>query len=91
MATIADEIAEILSRLSAEEQDRVLNYARALERAVRASRSRLPPGTPLTDLAPYFGTISREQADEMERAIEDGCARIELDEHPFDCARGSAI
>ena len=63
-------IIEQIAELTPEEQQRVLQ---ATQRLV----GKLPPGTPGRDLLRFAGTISKEDAEEMRQAIEEGCERIE--------------
>lgn len=88
MSTVAEELTDPLDQLSAEDQRRLLDYARDLARPRQdpmiAPRTPLPPGTPIRDLARFSGTLPPELADEIARIIEEGCERIDPDEHPFD-------
>lgn len=90
MSTVAEELNSLLDHLSAEDQQRLLNYARELahpallQGPLIVPRTPLPPGTPIRDLARFSGTLPPELADEMARIIEDDCERIDPDEHPFD-------
>ncbi|HEX6797815.1 MAG TPA: hypothetical protein VF116_08905 [Ktedonobacterales bacterium] len=88
MSTVAEELVGLLDRLSAEDQEHVLDYARDLARPRQGTlitpRTPLPPGTPMRDLARFSGTLPAELADEMARIIEEGCERIDPDEHPFE-------
>lgn len=76
MATIPEEIGAIVSSLPPDKQADVLKYVRQLAQPT----STLPPGTPLKALLAFRPTISPEAVDEMEKAIEEGCERIELDD-----------
>jgi hypothetical protein len=78
MATIPEEVNEILNRLPADKQRQVLDYARSLDVA-NTSSSPLPPGTPFEVLRAFKPTLSPETVDEMQRAIEEECERIEPD------------
>lgn len=49
-----------------------------------------PKGTPGKDLLRFAGTISAEDADEMMRAIEEGCERIEPDDDAWAVLERSA-
>ncbi len=80
MATIPEEVTEVLNRLPLDKQQQVLDYARIVEQASSAPRSTLPPGTPFKVLRAFKPTMSREAVDEMERAINEECERIEPDD-----------
>jgi hypothetical protein len=80
MATIPEEVTNIVSRLPQDKQQQVLDYVRSVEQALIATPSPLPPGTPFEKLRAFKPTISREAAEEMERAIEEGCETIEPDD-----------
>ena len=43
-------------------------------------RSVLPPGTPMSELLKLQGSISHQDAEEMKRAIEEGCEQIDYDD-----------
>lgn len=47
---------------------------------VRFGASPLPPPTPGSELLKFSGTLSKEEADEQRRIIEEGCERIDDDE-----------
>lgn len=82
MATIPDEVAAILRRLSPDQQRHALDFARLLER--RAASAALPmtppPGKPLSMLAAFQPSVTPDLVDELERAIEEGCEGIEPDD-----------
>jgi hypothetical protein len=65
-------LIEQLERLPLSKQQRVLDYARSLAEPLR--------GTPGEDFLELCGTLSRESAEEMTRAIEEGCEQIDLDD-----------
>ena len=74
MSAISNEIASILNHLSADKQRRVLNFVRSLDQFNEIS------GTPVEDLLQFVGSLPEEIVQEMERAIETGCERIEPDD-----------
>jgi len=78
MATIAEEVLDILNRLPPAEQQRVLAYARA--QAAQFPSTLLPQGKPVTDFLAFRSSLDPETVDEMARAIEEGCERIEPDD-----------
>jgi hypothetical protein len=64
--------------------DRVKSMFREREVAItvsdvddRSKRTKLPPGTPMSELLKFRGMISNEDAEEMKRIIEEGCERID--------------
>ena len=69
-----DKLRAALDRLSEDEQDRVIRFADEL------STNKAPEGTPLKDLMPFFGCISEETADQMEKDIEEAFERIDPNE-----------
>jgi hypothetical protein len=80
MATSADELLDVLSRLPADQQRRVLGYARALaERSLPISTP--PPGKPASELLKFPPTLTHEEVESMRRAIEEGCETIEPEEY----------
>jgi hypothetical protein len=66
-------ILEQLSKLSEDKQMEVLSYAQALA-AHKAA------GVPGSDLLRFAGAIPALQLDQMERAIEDGCEKVDRSE-----------
>lgn len=88
MSAVAEELTGLLDHLSTEDQQRVLDYARALARPRQgpliAPRTPLPPGTPIRDLARFVPSAPSEAIEDMARIIEEDCERIDPDEHPFD-------
>jgi hypothetical protein len=74
MSALEEELSERLKKLRPEQRQKVLEYTRAL-------RTEPLRGTPIEALRPFLGIWSKEEADEIERAIEEeGCERVELDE-----------
>jgi hypothetical protein len=61
-----------LEKLDAADQQRVLDFVRALG-------SSAPSGTPGADLAGFSGALSGESVDAMLAVIEEGCERIDED------------
>lgn len=90
MSTVAEELNGLLDHLSAEDQLRLLDYARALAHPASSQgplsrpRTPLPPGTPIRDLAQFVPSAPSEAIEDMARIIEEDCERIDPDEHPFD-------
>lgn len=74
--SLRDEILRQLEQLSAEQQQRVLDYARSL------AQSELPPGTPGEVLLEHIGTFKFAPGalDEIAQAIEEDCERIDWGE-----------
>lgn len=72
MTTIADQIVEQINRLTEDQQRRVLEFARQLE---------LPEGIPGKALIAWaqHNRIPPEDLVTMQRAIEEGCERIDDD------------
>ena len=72
-ATIQHELCTMLGLLPVAQQHQVLEFARAL------ATSRIQ-GVPGANLLRFVGMIGESDLDEMSRAIEDGCERIDADE-----------
>ncbi|WP_240610801.1 DUF2281 domain-containing protein [Ammonifex thiophilus] len=70
---IREEILRELDRLPPELQREVLDFARALASSVSE-------GTPGEKLLRFAGILTPEEAELMERAIEEGCERVDLSE-----------
>src|SRR5438045_3968762 len=87
MATIPEEIRELVERLSLNKQRRVLEFAQELSQtdqdSVSLAISPLPPGTPGPVLlrALQRFKLPLEEVEAMEHAIEEGCERVDPDEH----------
>lgn len=85
MATVLEEIHKLVERLPLDRQQRVLEFAQNLTKTDQASiplslpTTPLPPGTPGTALLQMRFVSSREDAEAMERALED-CEKIDADE-----------
>lgn len=77
MATIAEELTELLAQLPLSEQERVLSFARALAHVATTPHTTLPPGTPGIVIAQM--RVDPETAKAMEEAHED-CEQIWPDE-----------
>lgn len=71
-SSLSEQIAEEAARLSPEDQQRALDFVRALETG--------QPETPADVWRRLAGLFSPEDLDEMERAIEEGCENIDPDE-----------
>ena len=69
-ASIKQEIIEQLDKLPLELQRRVLDFAHALVMST-------PRGTPGKDLLRFAGMIDEEDLKAIEKAIEEGCERID--------------
>jgi hypothetical protein len=80
MATVPEEVLDILNRLPLAEQQRVLEYARMRAQTTQISPSVLPQGKPIKDFLAFRSSLDPETVDEMARAIEEGCERIESDD-----------
>ena len=72
MSALEEEITERLKKLRPEQQTRVLEYARSLSRET-------PRGTPGEALRPFFGIWSKEEAEEIQRVVDDACERVDPD------------
>ncbi len=70
---IKQEILKELDRLPPELQRQVLDFARALGSSVSE-------GVPGKELLRFAGILTPEEAELMERAIEEGCERVDLSE-----------
>jgi hypothetical protein len=68
--SMRDEVFRELEKLDAADQERVMDFVRAL-------RSAEPHGTPGSELTRFAGILSKGSVDEMMAAIEDGCERID--------------
>ena len=69
-AMLEKELRERLAELAPEQQQQVLEYARALGDVPRR-------GVPGEALLRFSGTISAADAQEMERAIAEGCEGVD--------------
>jgi hypothetical protein len=67
------QILDQSSDLPHEQQQRVLEFARALAQS-------FPAGVPGKELLRFGGIIPRKDLEQMNAAIEDGCERIDADE-----------
>ncbi len=70
---VQKQIIDLLNKLSAEQQRRVVEYARTMT-GLR------PPGTPGRDLAHLAGSLDDASAKEMMEIIERDCERIDPDD-----------
>lgn len=77
MATIADELTALLAQLPQRDQERVLDFARALAHPPDFPHTPLPEGTPGYVVAQL--RVSPEVGEAMEKALEE-CERIWPDE-----------
>lgn len=71
MLTLKEQIVNVVSRLSDQQQQEVLDFVMKLER---------PKGVPLSSLLDFVGSISAEDLKLMEAAIEEGFEKVNLDE-----------
>ncbi|HJT57994.1 MAG TPA: hypothetical protein VJ761_15935 [Ktedonobacteraceae bacterium] len=82
MATVSEKLHELIDDLSLDQQHKLLDFAQMLKETdpflEALPKSKLPPGTPGSVLLRF--TLPLEDAEEMERALED-CERIEPDEY----------
>ena len=69
MATTAEELHTMIDHLSAEDQARMLGYARELAQLQAFPHTPLPPGTPGSAIANL--RVSPEGGDAMEQALAD--------------------
>src|SRR5438270_13277425 len=80
------EIHKVVERLPVDRQQKVLEFAQKLTQTDQATvplsvpTTPLPAGTPGSAILQMRFMSSREDAEAMERALED-CERIEADEH----------
>jgi|tagenome__1003787_1003787.scaffolds.fasta_scaffold17799021_2 hypothetical protein len=74
MSSLKEEIIDQVDKLTPEQQQALLDYAQRLQS--------LPAGTPGEVLLEHMNDFdfAPGEVDEMMRAIEEGCERIDLDE-----------
>lgn len=72
MVALERELHERLSMLRPDQRLQVLEYARALSEGPRR-------GVKGESLLRFAGALSREQAEDLARAVEDGCERVDPD------------
>ncbi|HEY2881340.1 MAG TPA: hypothetical protein VGJ15_02880 [Pirellulales bacterium] len=70
---VRDQLIEKLDQMPVSLQRRVLEFASTVG-------DRLPPGMPGSELAKFAGAISPEDCALMEKAIEEGCEQVDLNE-----------
>ena len=70
---LQNELLKQIDELPSDLQKQVLLFAKNL-------KSSAPCGTPGSELLRFSGTISDEDAQEMMKAIEEGCEQIDYDE-----------
>ena len=68
--TVRDKIINRLDALTVEQQQKILEIMESMD-------ARPPVGVPGSSLLHYAGTLSKEEADEMMRVIEEECERID--------------
>jgi len=71
-ASVKEEIGVLLTKLPPAKQRAALAYVRQLS-------GERPKGVPGSVLLKFAGCISKESADAMEKAIEDGCEQVDPD------------
>ena len=83
MSTVLERIHTLIDLLSPEQQEQVLVLMQELtqKRQEVSSKSKLPPGTSGKALLALKFSLSPEEVDTMEKAIEEGCERIEPDDN----------
>jgi hypothetical protein len=82
MSNTTEKIHTLVEKLSPQDQQQVLDLIEELSQMHRGATpvSELPPGTPGKALLDLRFSLSPEEVDSMEKAIED-CERIDPDEH----------
>jgi len=70
--TLAGELNSYLGQLGADDQARVVDFARTLTNQPIAKQGAVPG----KDLLRFAGTISAEDGEQMVEAIEEGCEQI---------------
>ena len=73
---IHSELLSYLGQLPADEQALVVDFARTLAKSLKPKKV----GTPGKELLRFAGTISHEDAQQMMKAIEEGCEQIDANE-----------
>ena len=73
MSALEEELSERLKKPRPEQREQVLEYTRSLDKEPLR-------GTPSEALRPFLGIWSKEDADAIERAIEEACERVDSDE-----------
>ena len=73
---IQSELLSYLGQLPADEQALVVDFARTLAKSPKPKKV----GTPGKELLRFAGTISHEDAQQMMKAIEEGCEQIDANE-----------
>ena len=73
---IQSELLSYLGQLSADEQARVVDFARTLVKSPKPTKV----GTPGRDLLRFAGTIPQEDLEEIKKAIEEGCEQIDANQ-----------
>ncbi|MFL5242807.1 MAG: hypothetical protein ACJ8FY_11920 [Gemmataceae bacterium] len=68
---LAEQVLDQMKDLPARQQRRVLEFVRALAAST-------PTGVPGKKLVPFAGTIPADQVKELERLIDEGCERIDV-------------
>jgi hypothetical protein len=71
--TLAGELNSYLGELNADDQARVVDFARTLTKQPTAKQV----GVPGKDLLRFAGTITAEDGEQMIEAIEEGCEQID--------------
>jgi hypothetical protein len=73
---IQSELLSYLGQRPADEQARVVGFARTLVKSPKPKKV----GTPGKELLRFAGTISHDDARQMMEAIEEGCEQIDANE-----------
>ena len=76
--TLQNELLSYLGQLGSDDQARVVNFARTLSEPPRPPKT--VRGTPGKELLRLAGMIPHEDLEDMKRAIEEECERIDADE-----------
>jgi hypothetical protein len=71
--SLQNELIKEMEQLPPNLQRKVVEYAHSLKKP-------LPEGTPGKDLLKFAGILSREEAEEMLKVIEEDCERIDPNE-----------
>jgi hypothetical protein len=73
---IQSELISYLGQLPADDQARVVDFAPTLAKSPKPKQV----GTPGKELLRFAGTISHEDAQQMMKAVEEGCEQIDAHE-----------
>lgn len=70
MSALEEEINELLKKLTPEQREQVLEFTRMLGKQP-------VQGAPSEVLRPFFGIWSKEEGEEIQRAIDEACGRVD--------------